>query len=52
MKPTLPYTPGGDVAGMVETVGEGVTSVKVCVPDLFIHYSNSIVQNKVGNSIN
>ncbi|XP_075887446.1 quinone oxidoreductase [Nelusetta ayraudi] len=27
-KPTLPYTPGGDVAGMVETVGEGVTSVK------------------------
>lgn len=81
-KPTLPYTPGGDVAGTVETVGEGVTSVKVCVHDtrhcktrlnkqwmnkllsselafinatvgnLFIHYSNSIVQNKVENSIN
>lgn len=28
-KPTLPYTPGTDVAGVVETVGDGVTSVKV-----------------------
>lgn len=28
-KPTLPYTPGTDVAGVVETVGEGVTAVKV-----------------------
>ncbi|KAM7401337.1 hypothetical protein PAMA_005502 [Pampus argenteus] len=28
-KPTLPYTPGSDVAGVVETVGEGVTAVKV-----------------------
>lgn len=28
-KPALPYTPGSDVAGVVETVGEGVTSVKV-----------------------
>ncbi|XP_070830371.1 quinone oxidoreductase [Chaetodon trifascialis] len=27
-KPTLPYTPGSDVAGVVETVGEGVTAVK------------------------
>ncbi|XP_068197177.1 quinone oxidoreductase [Antennarius striatus] len=27
-KPTLPYTPGSDVAGVVETVGEGVTVVK------------------------
>ncbi|XP_070701235.1 quinone oxidoreductase [Pempheris klunzingeri] len=27
-KPTLPYTPGTDVAGVVETVGEGVTAVK------------------------
>ncbi|KAM8849249.1 quinone oxidoreductase isoform 2-T2 [Spinachia spinachia] len=27
-KPPLPYTPGTDVAGVVETVGEGVISVK------------------------
>lgn len=32
-KPTLPYTPGTDVAGVVESVGEGVTSVKVWVQD-------------------
>lgn len=30
-KPTLPYTPGSDVAGVVESVGEGVTAVKVRV---------------------
>ena len=29
MKPTLPYTPGADAAGVVASVGEGVTSVKV-----------------------
>jgi len=29
MKPTLPYTPGADAAGVVAAVGEGVTSVKV-----------------------
>lgn len=28
-KPTLPYTPGTDVAGVVEAVGDGVTAVKV-----------------------
>ncbi|KAM9349725.1 quinone oxidoreductase-like [Symphorus nematophorus] len=27
-KPPLPYTPGSDVAGVVETTGEGVTAVK------------------------
>ncbi|KAM9791608.1 quinone oxidoreductase [Syngnathus typhle] len=27
-KPSLPYTPGSDVAGVVESVGEGVTAVK------------------------
>lgn len=27
-KPTLPYTPGTDVAGVVETVGEGVSVLK------------------------
>lgn len=27
-KPTLPYTPGSDVAGVVESVGGGVTAVK------------------------
>nr|XP_046263720.1 quinone oxidoreductase [Scatophagus argus] len=27
-KPTLPYVPGTDVAGVVETTGEGVTAVK------------------------
>lgn len=27
-KPALPYTPGSDTAGVVETVGEGVTAVK------------------------
>jgi NADPH2:quinone reductase len=28
IKPPLPYTPGGDGAGVVEAVGEGVTKVK------------------------
>ena len=28
VKPTLPYTPGNDAAGIVESVGEGVTTVK------------------------
>jgi len=28
LKPSLPYTPGSDGAGVVETVGEGVTKVK------------------------
>lgn len=30
-KPDLPYTPGGDCAGVVEDVGEGVTKFKVCL---------------------
>lgn len=28
-KPSLPYTPGTDVAGVVEEVGEHVTAFKV-----------------------
>src|SRR5579862_1312029 len=28
-KPSLPYTPGSDASGVVESVGDGVTSVKV-----------------------
>jgi NADPH2:quinone reductase len=28
IKPALPYTPGGDAAGVVEAVGSGVTKVK------------------------
>ncbi|GAC1630517.1 MAG: zinc-dependent alcohol dehydrogenase family protein [Candidatus Acidiferrum sp.] len=28
VKPTLPYTPGSDAAGVVESIGEGVTKVK------------------------
>jgi NADPH:quinone reductase len=28
IKPALPYTPGSDAAGVVETVGEGVNAVK------------------------
>ena len=28
IKPPLPYTPGGDGAGVVEAIGEGVTKVK------------------------
>ncbi|CAJ1071418.1 quinone oxidoreductase [Xyrichtys novacula] len=27
-KPALPYTPGSDVAGVVETIGEGVSTLK------------------------
>ncbi|MBV9867867.1 MAG: NADPH:quinone reductase [Abitibacteriaceae bacterium] len=29
MKPALPYTPGSDAAGTVETIGDGVKAVKV-----------------------
>ncbi|HLN41070.1 MAG TPA: NADPH:quinone oxidoreductase family protein [Acidimicrobiales bacterium] len=29
MKPTVPYVPGGEIAGVVSAVGEGVTGVKV-----------------------
>jgi len=29
VKPTLPYTPGADAAGVVEAIGSGVTRVKV-----------------------
>lgn len=28
VKPSLPYTPGSDAAGVIESVGEGVTKVK------------------------
>jgi len=28
IKPSLPYTPGSDAAGVIESVGEGVTKVK------------------------
>lgn len=28
-KPTLPYTPGADGAGVVKTVGDGVSAFKV-----------------------
>lgn len=28
-KPALPYTPGSDVAGVIESVGERVTAFKV-----------------------
>lgn len=43
-KPTLPYTPGADVAGVVERVGEGVTSVKVHVQLLsFQHFISPTV---------
>ena len=27
VKPSLPYTPGADAAGVIETVGEAVTSL-------------------------
>lgn len=29
LKPTLPYTPGGDAAGVIEAVGDGVRSVRI-----------------------
>src|SRR5262245_41450193 len=29
IKPTLPYTPGADAAGVVDRIGAGVTSVSV-----------------------
>ena len=29
VKPPLPYTPGFDVAGIIEAVGEGVSAFKV-----------------------
>ncbi len=29
LKPTLPYTPGGDASGVIEAVGDGVRSVRV-----------------------
>ena len=32
-KPTLPYTPGSDAAGIVDNVGEEVTKFKVSLSD-------------------
>src|ERR1700737_740961 len=29
IKPTLPYTPGSDAAGVIEGIGQGITKVKV-----------------------
>jgi NADPH2:quinone reductase len=29
VKPQLPYTPGSDAAGVIETIGDGVTRIKV-----------------------
>lgn len=34
-KPSLPYTPGSDVAGVVEAVGDGVRFLKVSSPLFF-----------------
>lgn len=42
-KPTLPYTPGSDVAGVVDAVGEGVTAVKVTVNTPLSTYKHSNV---------
>lgn len=36
-KPTLPYTPGSDVSGMVEAVGEGVCFLQVLGFSLYIY---------------
>jgi len=30
IKPSLPYTPGNDGAGIVESIGEHVKNFKVC----------------------
>lgn len=37
-KPALPYTPGSDVAGVIESVGEHVTAFKVVIHWVLIHY--------------
>lgn len=37
-KPALPYTPGSDVAGVVEGVGEHVTAFKVFIYWVLIRY--------------
>lgn len=37
-KPALPYTPGSDVSGVIESVGEHVTTFKVFIWWLLIHY--------------
>ena len=29
IKPPLPYVPGGEIAGIVDAVGDGVTGVRV-----------------------
>jgi NADPH2:quinone reductase len=39
IKPDLPYTPGVDGAGIVESVGEGVTGVR---PEQRVHVSGSL----------
>lgn len=47
-KPTLPYTPGSDVAGMVDAVGEGVTAVKVTVKHTLLTAHTIKVMENVG----
>lgn len=37
-KPALPYTPGSDVAGVIERVGEHVTAFKVFIHWVLIRY--------------
>lgn len=35
-KPALPYTPGSDVAGIIESVGDKVSAFKVSHSELFL----------------
>lgn len=37
-KPALPYTPGSDVAGVIESIGKHVTAFKVFAHWGIIHY--------------
>lgn len=39
-KPLLPYTPGTDVAGVIEAVGDSVSAFKVLYFYLFLFWLN------------
>ena len=51
-KPTLPYTPGSDGAGVVHSVGDDVTQVKVSNKNMQnLAFGRRIVKEGLHNSL-